>query len=77
MKTYKGLNKKQLVNSLAELSVKKAMNSNSKNGKTVENESKQDYINLYMTYPIISRTCPTFSLSKMYDDFISTNEVNA
>lgn len=75
MKTYKGLNKKQLVHLIADFSVKKAKINNSKNGNNAENENKQDYINLYMTYPIISRTCPAFSLSKIYDDFMTFSEV--
>lgn len=69
MRLYKGCNKGQLINMLADYSAFKAK-VNNKYNQIRMNESKISYVNLYKEYPMVSKLYPAFSLSVMYDNMI-------
>lgn len=68
MKIYKGFNRGQLIDILADFSVFTAR-VNNRYGSAM-NTVKSEYVSLYQTYPLSSIKYPGFSLSVMYDKML-------
>lgn len=82
MKKYKGFTKKELVTILAEEKAKQVKKELELKGEQWDfgdgfqrtNTLVKTWKNLYNTYPIISKTMPMFSLSKLYDEMIENKK---
>lgn len=68
MKTYKGLNRFELIEKIIDAKIEQCKKENfAKHGNTLprQNENRKNWEKLYKTYPITSSTC--FCLASEYD----------
>lgn len=69
MKTYKGMTKSEMVAKIVEVMVAEFAEKNAKAGKRVYNTDVRDLTSLYITYPMISKKYPAFSVAGMYEAY--------
>jgi hypothetical protein len=72
MKTYKGMTRKELIEKIVEARVNQCKKENSVkygDGFARKNENPETWRNLYKSYPIVSKSCPMFSLSREYETY--------
>lgn len=69
MKSYKGMNKTELIKRIVEAQIEEFARKNSETGKNIYNTDVQDLIALYRTYPMTSKKYPVFSLVGIYEAY--------
>lgn len=72
MRTYKNMSRKELISKIVDARVAQCKKENEKkfsDGLARKNENKKIWENLYKSYPITSKTTPSFSLSAEYDRY--------
>lgn len=69
MKTYKCVTKGEMIKKIVAVMVAEHTAKNEKAGKRICNTDERDLTSLYITYPMVSKKCPAFSVAGMYEAY--------